>query len=126
MFAMKYLVLVLSVLLGLLMLVGGVSKFVMTGQPEGMPPQVVLFFLAMKKTGYLFQLLGAVELVGGLLVLVPRFRLLGAVVLAPVTVNILLFNASLTPEQLPVGVFVFGANLFLLWYERHKWLPLLA
>ena len=57
--------------------------------PEGTPP--AHFFAAFGPTGYL-SFVKVCEVVGGLLVAIPRTRNLGLLVLGPVIVNILAFH----------------------------------
>src|SRR6478735_12460374 len=58
--------------------------------PEGSPP--AHFFAAFGPTGYL-TFVKICELVGGLLVAIPKTRNLGLLVLGPIIVNILAFHA---------------------------------
>jgi putative oxidoreductase len=74
---------------------------------------------AMIHSGY-FAFVKGIEIVGGILVLVPRLRPIGLLALGPVLVNIVCFHAFLRQWQgffpLPFGVCVLA--LFLLWTCR--------
>ena len=59
-----------------------------------------------------------VELGTGLCFLTGRFISLANLVLLPITVNILLIHIFLSPELLPIGGFLFGANIYFIY---SKW-----
>jgi hypothetical protein len=86
--------------------------------PEGTPP--AHFFAAFGPTGYL-TFVKVFELLGGLLVAIPRTRNLGLLVLGPIILNILAFHIFVTGgaglfEPMLVGIVALA--LFLLWAER--------
>jgi len=61
------------------------------------------------KSGYLFQLIKATEIVGGALLLANRFTplaliLLALILLAPIVVNILPVHLLLMPSGLPIVI----------------------
>ena len=83
-----------ATLLGLAFVVFGLNhflNFIPMGDPppEGSPP--ALFFGAIGPTGYL-SFVKIVEIVGGLLVAIPKTRNFGLLALGPVVINILAFN----------------------------------
>ncbi|HEY0549937.1 MAG TPA: hypothetical protein VGF13_10070 [Verrucomicrobiae bacterium] len=86
--------------------------------PEGTPP--AHFMAAFAPTGYL-TFVKVFELLGGLLVVVPRTRNLGLLVLGPIIINILAFHIFVTGGEgvgnpMLIGICVLA--LFLLWSER--------
>jgi uncharacterized membrane protein YphA (DoxX/SURF4 family) len=107
---------VLRVLLGLGFVVFGANKF-LDFMPAPEPPTGAAgeFLGGLAASGYMFKLIGATEVVGGLLVLSGGFTPLGLVVLAPVSVNIFLFHLMLQPElsDAAPGYAMFGLNLVL-------------
>lgn len=111
---MKIATIVIRVLLGALMIFASVSYFFNLGEqpkPEGTMATIMSGFMA---TGYLFPLVKGVELLAGLSLLIGKFDKLFNLVLLPVSVNIFLLNAYQSKENLPIGVFVLLANLFLI------------
>jgi len=72
------------------------------------------------KTGYLFQFVKATETVCGLLLLINRFVPLALVVLMPVLLNILAFNAFLmrSASGLAPALVLFALELYLAWSYR--------
>jgi putative oxidoreductase len=129
---MKYLPCIVATLLGLLFLLA--SAPVLFGHPD-MPPipegtPAAHFMAAVGPTGYM-KFVKIFEFVGGLVVLVPRLRNLGLLLLGPVIVNIVAFNLLVgDPKDLakplvimPILVVVFA--LYLLWDARRKFAGLL-
>jgi len=66
-----------------------------------------------------------VELICAIAFLSGRFVQLAAVVIFPITVNILLFHAFLEPSGLPVSILLLLGNLFLAWNYRDRYKSLL-
>ena len=85
--------------------------------PEGSP--VALFMGAFVPTGYL-TFVKVLEVLGGLLVAIPRTRNLGLLVLGPILVNIAAFHLLVAGEGIadPVLVALGGLALYLLLAER--------
>lgn len=94
---MKYATLGSRFLLGLIFFVFGLNGFLnfipVPPMPEG-PAQLMGAFV---QSGYMLPTIKATEVVGGLLLLSGFFVPLALVVLAPITINILLFHIFLTP-----------------------------
>lgn len=86
------------------------------------------FMLAFAQTGYM-TFVKVLELLGGLLVLVPRTRNLGLLVLGPIIVNILAFHIFVTKGmglENPMLIAIVVLAAFLLWVERRAWLGLIT
>ena len=95
---MKHASTIAGVLLGLLFIVFGLNFFLKfipmpPGPPKGSLP--ALFFGALIPTGY-FAFVKVLEILGGLLVAIPKTRNFGLLVLSPIIVNILAFHVFLT------------------------------
>ncbi len=120
---MKHLPTVAGLLLGLAFVASGLVlllEFAPTPPPppEGSP--AALFLGAFAPTGYL-TFVKVCEVVGGLLVAVPRTRNLGLLVLGPILVNIVAFHVFITDgqgllEPMLLGLLALAA--YLLWVER--------
>jgi putative oxidoreductase len=95
------------VLLGLIFLVFGLNgflHFIPMPPPEGLAGQ---FFDVLFRSHYL-AVVFALQIVGGVLLLVGRFVPLALTLLGPVLVNILLFHALMEPSGLPMAIVVAG------------------
>ena len=89
----------------------------MPAPPADSPP--AMFPGAMIPTGY-FAFVKVLEIVGGILVAIPRTRPVGLLTLGPIVVNILRFHIFLAKGAGLVGLPLLVAllSLFLLWANR--------
>lgn len=86
--------------------------------PEGSPP--AHFMAAFVPTGYL-TFVKVLEVIGGLLVAIPRTRRAGLLVLGPILINILAYHAFVTGGEglfAPMLMVLCAMVLFLVWVER--------
>ena len=114
---MKIVVIIARVLLGLMFVVFGLNgflQFMKMPPPEGLAGD---FIKAMFVSHY-FYIVSALQVAGGLLLLVGRFVPLGLTLLGPVIVNILLFHIFLEPKSLPMAIGVSVLALIVLWGYR--------
>ena len=127
---MKHIPTVAGGLLGLLFVASGLVVLLklvpMPPPPEGTP--AAAFMTAFAPTGYL-TFVKVLEVIGGVLVAIPRMRNFGLLILGPIIVNILAFHAFINK-----GVGLFDPPLvviallaaYLLWCGRHAFLGLLG
>jgi len=96
----------------------------MPPMPEGTPP--AMFMAAFAPTGYL-TFVKIFELIGGILVAIPRTRNFGLLVLGPIILNILAFHTFIMKGEGLVGppILVAALALFLLWAGRKSFAGLL-
>ena len=118
----KYPPIIAGIVLGLLFLMASITFFLKLGPkpdiPEGSP--VAMFFGAFGPTGYM-TFVKVFELLGGILVAIPRTRNLGLLVLGPIIVNILAFQIFIAKGKdlfNPMLILVVVLALYLLWVER--------
>jgi putative oxidoreductase len=86
------------------------------------------FMAAFGPTGYM-KFIKVMEILGGILVAIPRSRNLGLLVLGPILVNILAFHAFITAGEgllSPMVIIVVLLAAFLLWTERRAFLHLIT
>jgi uncharacterized membrane protein YphA (DoxX/SURF4 family) len=109
---------VARVLLGLVFFVFGLNGF-LHFLPQAPPPQSAMHFLELMTGSYPFTLVKATEVTVGVLLLSNRFVPLALALLAPVTVNIVLFHATLeAPSTLGMPVVLVALQLYLAWVNR--------
>ncbi len=117
---------VLCLLTGLVFINAGLDKFFhYMPVPKEMPEKMVKVGMAFMEIGWLLPLVGAMEALGGLLLIFPRTRALGAIVIVPVLTGILFTNISIAPSGLPI---VFALIVIILWViidNREKYLPMI-
>ncbi len=123
---MKIMTIIARSLLGLIFLVFGANiflHFIPMPPPAAGPARD--FMTSLFVSHYLY-VVGALEVVGGALLLVGRRVPLGLTLLGPVVVNILCFHAFMAPAGLPLALFVAVLSLFLLWAHRENFAGLLT
>lgn len=126
---MKYIPIIAGVLLGLFFIMSAVVVLFNLAPvpevPEGTP--LAMFLGAFGPTGYL-TFIKVCELLGGILVAIPRTRNFGLLVLGPIIVNILAFHTFITgPASLLNSMVILVSLLavYLLWVERKAFAALL-
>jgi putative oxidoreductase len=116
----------LQVLLGIAFVVFGLNKFIGFMPAPDLSLAAMAFMAALSESGYMMQLVGLTEVVAGALILSRVFTPLGLVLLAPVSVNIVLFHLFLDPAS-GIPAYVLAAlNLYLLLAHLPKYRPLLS
>ncbi|MDY7395782.1 DoxX family membrane protein [Aureibaculum sp. 2210JD6-5] len=114
---------VLRILLGLALVIFGANKFYpFMPAPEEMSEGAANFMGALNNTGYMFPLIGAVEVVSGLLLLLKKWVPFALVLLAPVAVNIVLFHVFLEPATIAPGLVILIINIILIYtyWDKYK------
>jgi putative oxidoreductase len=127
---MKYIPNIVGVLLGLLFLMASATFLLnmipdMPKPPEGSPP--ALFMGAFGPTGYM-TFVKWFELIGGILVAIPKTRNYGLLVLGPIIINIIAFHAFVMKGEglgSPMLIIVCLSALYLLWTDRKAFLGLM-
>jgi putative oxidoreductase len=127
---MKHLPNIAGALLGLLFITFASVYFFdlmkMPPPPEGSP--AAHFMSAFGPTGYM-RFVKCCELLGGLLVAIPRTRNFGLLILCPIIVNIIVYHICLTSISNladPVLIVICGLTAYLLWAGRKKFAQLLG
>ena len=118
---------VFSLLFGLLFIVFGFDKFYhYMPMPKDLPEKMLKAFNAFMEIGWLMPLVGSAEIVGGLLVIIPRTRALGALVIFPVMVGIVLTNIVQDKSGLPIALVFSAILIWIIFENKEKYLPLIS
>ncbi|RYD72671.1 MAG: hypothetical protein EOP84_22755 [Verrucomicrobiaceae bacterium] len=126
---MRYLPTIAGILLGLLFIMSAaVVLFNLVPTPE-IPKETPMgmFMGAFGPTGYM-TFVKVLELLGGILVAIPRTRNFGLLVLGPILVNILAFHGFVMKGEglfSPMLLFIVALALYLMWVGRRKFVGLL-
>lgn len=116
---------VLSLLFGLMFINAGLNKFFnYMPPPENLPENLLKAFQAFTQIGWLMPLVGFAEVLGGLLFIFPKTRALGALVIFPVMIGIMLTNTLTDTSGLPIALVFFAINLWVIYENREKYLPM--
>ncbi|ANW94908.1 DoxX family protein [Wenyingzhuangia fucanilytica] len=117
---------VVSLLFGLMFINAGLNKFFnYMPMPEEMPQELLDAMTAMMSLKWLMPLVAVAEIVGGVLFIFNKTRALGAIIILPVMVGIVLFHIVTEPDEL-IMPFVLSAILAWVMIEnKDKYTPLL-
>lgn len=118
---------VLALLFGLMFINGGLDKFFHYMPPqEGVPEKMMKAFGALMELGWLMPLVGFVEVIGGVLIILPRTRALGALIIFPVMVGIILMSIFQNTSALPIVVALSVVLGWVMYENRNKYLNLIS
>jgi uncharacterized membrane protein YphA (DoxX/SURF4 family) len=117
--------LVVSILFGLMFINSGLDKFFhYMPMPEDLPEELMSLMGAFMEIGWLFPLVAVAEIVGGLLFMTNKYRALGALIIFPVMIGILLTHIINAPDGLPIALVLFAILLWAMYENRAKYAPL--
>ncbi|GAA4794923.1 hypothetical protein GCM10023231_24140 [Olivibacter ginsenosidimutans] len=123
---MKIIKTILCVLFGLMFMNAGLDKFFHYMPVPPMEGEIAKVGEAMMQIKWLLPLVGAIEAVGGLLFILPKTRALGAIVILPVMVGIVLHNAIYMPSGLIIAGILFLINLLVIGDHWKKYQHLIS
>lgn len=123
---MKIVKTVLCVLFGLMFINAGLNKFLNYMPMPEMTAEQMKLMEAFVKISWLFPLVGAIEIIGGLLFLLPKYRALGALVILPVMVGVIMHNAIYEPSGLALALPFFLINLWIIGDNWSKYQPMIS
>jgi uncharacterized membrane protein YphA (DoxX/SURF4 family) len=113
-------------LFGLMFINSGLNKFFnYIPVPDNMPEHMVRLMGAFLEIGWLFPLVAVVEIIGGFLFIIPKTRALGAIVVFPVMIGVLLVHFIDSPSGLPIVLVLFAIHVWVIIENWHKYLPML-
>jgi uncharacterized membrane protein YphA (DoxX/SURF4 family) len=122
----KIVLFVLSLLSGLMFINAGLNKFFnYMPAPKDLPEKVVKAGTAFAEIGWLMPLVGTFEIIGGLLIILPKTRALGALIIVPILTGIFLSNLNTMPSALPVTFVLIAVILWIIIDNRKKYLHLI-
>lgn len=117
---------IISILFGLMFVNAGLNKFFnYMPAPKDLPESMIRLMTAFMEITWLMPLVAVVEIVGGLLFMFGKYRALGAIVILPVMVGILLTNIINAPSGLPIAGVLAAVNLWAIIENRKKYLPMI-
>lgn len=117
---MKIATVIVRSLLGLIFVVFGLNFFFHFIPIPPHPKGAARDFMTALAVSHYFYVVGALEFLGGVLLLVGRFVPLGLTLLGPVIVNILCVHVFLDRSGLPMAIVVSALALFLFWRGREN------
>ena len=116
----------ISLLFGLVIINAGLNKFLnYMPMPEKMPEKMVKAFGAFMEIGWLLPLVGLAEIIGGIFLIIPRTRALGALIIFPIMVGILLTNIFQDQTGLPIAITLAAILIWVMFENRAKYFSLI-
>lgn len=117
---------ILCVLFGLMFLNAGLDKFFHYMPMPEIPADMMKVFEAFGTIKWLMPLVGFIEIVGGLLFIVPKTRALGAIVILPVMAGIILHNSVFMPSGLSIAGILLLINIWVIADNWKKYQPMVS
>ena len=107
------------------MIIFGANKFFNFMPTPKLTPEQLEMFNAFGKIGWLILLVAITEILGGLLVLLPKTRAVGALVMLPIIIGILAHHFHHDPAGIVSGLVFAVILLWILWENRKKYSQLM-
>lgn len=117
---------IIRVLLGVMMVVFGLNKFLQFMPMPPMPEAAGAFMGALVKSGYLMVVVAIVEIITGALLLAKKFVPLALIILFPVMLNAFLFHLFLDPAGIGGAFMAVAMNIFLFFANKNAYSNLLT
>ena len=121
---MKIVKTVLCILFGLMFINAGLNKLFNYMPMPKMSAEQMKLMEAFVRISWLMPLTGIVEIIGGVLFMLPKYRALGAIVILPIMVGIIVHNAIFEPAGLFIALPFFLINLWIIGTNWHKYKPM--
>ncbi len=116
---------VFSLLFGLVFINSGLNKiFQYMPMPKDMPEDMMKVVEAFAAIVWLMPLIAVVEIIGGVLVIIPKYRALGAIMILPIMVGILLTHIFNAPSGLPIALILLAVLTWIMIDNRAKYASL--
>ncbi|MDC6362428.1 MULTISPECIES: DoxX family membrane protein [Flavobacteriaceae] len=114
--------LVVRILLGLFILVFGLNKFLNFMPPPGEMPEAVMNYFGAVSSTHTIKLVAIVEILAGLAFILNKYGALMAVILMSVSVNAVLFHATLAPAGIgpALGLLILNILVLIGYKDRYK------
>lgn len=112
---MRITTIIIRLLLGALLIYASAMFFLKLAPEQETTGAFKAFNTGIIAAKYLMPLAKVLELLCGISYLSNKYVALANIVILPVSLNIFLINYFMSPEHLPIGIFVCAANLFLIY-----------
>ncbi len=119
---MKIATIIVRTLMGLIFTYASIMFFLKMAPETESVGAFKAFQVGLIASNYIMPLAKGIELICGIAFLTNKFTTLANIVILPVTLNILLINYFMTPENMPLAILVFLGNLFLIfsYWKNYK------
>lgn len=115
---------ILRVILGLGLVIFGLNKFLGFMPTPLLPEDATSFMSSLQATGYVLPIVGFLEIVIGLMLLINKAVAFALLLLAPISVNILLFHLFLDLPGIAGAIVIAVINVILIYKHWKVYKPL--
>ena len=115
----------LSILFGLLMINTGLNKFFGYMPTPEMSEEMMAIMQSFVTIKWLFPLVAVIEIIGGVLIAIPKTRALGAFVIFPIIVGIFVHHLVLDPAGIGIALVLLAINIWVIASNWRKYKPIL-
>ena len=117
---------IVSLLFGLMFINSGLNKFFnYMPIPKDMPASALKLMGAFMTIEWLMPLIAVAEIVGGILFITNKYRALGAIIIFPVMIGIILTHIISYQSGLPIPLVLFAINIWVIIENRSKYMPMI-
>jgi uncharacterized membrane protein YphA (DoxX/SURF4 family) len=115
---------IVRILLGIMLVVFGANKFLHFIPMESPTGSAGDFMNSLGATGYIFPVVGVLEVLIGAMLLLKKWVAFALILLAPISINILLFHLFLDIPGVAVALLVTIFNVILIYKHWQQYKPL--
>lgn len=116
---------VLCILFGLMMVNSGLNKFFNYMPMPEMSEEMMQIMGGFMVVRWVLPLAGIIEIIGGTLMAIPKTRALGALVILPVMVGILVHHLVHDPSGMAIVLLLFAINIWAIAANWDKYKPII-
>ena len=113
--------LIVRILLGIMLVIFGLNKFLEFMPMPPMPEIAGEFMGALVKSGYIMVIVAIVEIVAGVLLLINKYQPLTLVILFPILLNAFLFHLFLDLAGIAGAAMAVAMNIFLFFVNKESY-----
>lgn len=117
---MSKLPMILKIVLGLILIIFGANKFFNFIPMPPMEGNAATFMGGLGASGYMFPLLGILQIGIGILLILNKAVPFALILLAPLAVNMVLFHVAMAPAGIAAAALVFILNAYLMYSNWDK------
>lgn len=116
---------IIRILLGLLLLIIGLNKFLHFIPMPEMHEPAQQFMSALSETGYVLPAVAIIEIVAGIFIIINKYQALALIVMFPVILSAFLFHLFLDKVGIGTAVIALTINIYLLFINKSSYSELL-
>ncbi len=115
-----------SLLFGLIMINGGLNKFLHYFPIPKMAEAANKLMTVFIESVWIISLIAIVEIIAGILIIIPKTRALAAIMIFPVMIGIVLFHIFQDPDNVIMSFVLLAINLWIIFENKEKYMPMIS